>query len=281
MKKLCDLHTHSIYSDGTYTPTELILEAEKIGLSAIALCDHNTVDGLLEFLSAASSKEVTAVSGCEFSVDYNGKELHLLGLFIPPERFDEVSSLMADVNKRKEESNIALIESLRRAGFDLSFDEIKASTPNGKFNRAHVAAVMTKKGYTASIKEAFATHLSKDGGHYREPERLTVFETIDFIIKIGALPVLAHPFLNLDYGELCTFLPLAVERGLVGMECYYSKFDEETTALSLKLCKEYGLTVSGGSDFHGENKPDISLGSGRGNLAIPISCYENLIKRLG
>ena len=161
MAKYCDLHTHSIYSDGTFTPAEIVNHAIDLGLSAVALTDHNTVDGLPDFISAARGKNIDAVSGCEFSVDYNDKELHLLGLFIKPDYFSQTSALMKEVLARKQESNEALINSLARAGIHLSYEEIKAQTPSGIFNRAHIASTMVQKGYVSSIPEAFSTYLSK------------------------------------------------------------------------------------------------------------------------
>lgn len=272
--KLCDLHTHSIYSDGTYTPAQLVETALDCGLSALALTDHNTVDGLPAFLTAAEGKPIEIVAGAEFSVDYDGTELHLLGLHIPPAAFDRVSNLMQEVNARKEQSNIDLVAALNGAGYAIDYDVIKAKTPNGKCNRAHIAAALTEAGYTASVKEAFKTLLGKDCGYYVEPQRLTVWETIDFIRDIGAVPVLAHPFLNLEEDALAAFLPRAKERGLVGMECAYSLYDEETTAKSFALADANGLLYSGGSDFHGANKPHIRMGVGQGNLSIPYAWAE-------
>lgn len=273
---ICDLHTHSIFSDGTYTPAEIIEEAIHTGLSAVALTDHNSVDGLPEFVTAAVNKQIDIVLGSEFSVDYNGTELHMLGLFIKPEYFPQVSGLMNDVMHRKEQSNIDLIESLSRAGIHLDYNEIKSSTPNGKINRAHIATAMVQKGIVASVSEAFETHLSKSAGHYVEPKRLTVWEILEFIRSIGAVSVLAHPFLNLEEKELMSFLPQAKEKGLVGMECYYSLYDKYVTETSLKIADSLGLLISGGSDFHGSRKPDINLGTGKGNLEIPYEWYLKL-----
>ena len=270
----CDLHTHSVFSDGTYTPAEIIEGAMSAGLSAIALTDHNTVDGLLDFVSAAHGKNIYIVPGAEFSVDYNGTELHILGLFIPPEHFGKVSDLMTSVNKRKEESNIMLIDSLNRAGYCLDYEKIKSSTPNGRINRAHIAAAMMQNGYISSVKEGFETVLSKTAGYYIEPTRLSAEKAIDFINSIGAVPVLAHPFLNLNEQELVCFL--STVKGLAGMECYYSDYNEETTNASVRIANEFGLICSGGSDFHGMTKPDIKLGVGKGNLKIPHEWYLEL-----
>ena len=267
--QLCDLHTHSIYSDGTCTPQELIDTSIRMGLSAVALCDHNTVDGLPAFLAAAQNKNIEAIAGVEFSVDHNGTELHLLALFIPENQFAHISHFMNEVTERKKQSNLNLIASLNRAGYMVDYESIKNSTPNGKFNRAHIAAELTRKGYTTSIKHAFSTLLSPEAGHYVEPKRLLFLEMVDFITSIGAVPVLAHPFLNLTKDALEALLPSAKKQGLVGMECYYSLYSETTTREAICLADQFRLKYSGGSDFHGANKPDIKLGSGKGNLEIP------------
>jgi predicted metal-dependent phosphoesterase TrpH len=279
---MIDLHTHTHFSDGTYSPAELIAEAERVGLSAIALCDHNTVRGLDEFLAAAQGRSVEAVPGIEFSTDYltsEGRvlELHMLALFVRPEHHEAINALVAQMAENKQKSNRALIKELQRHGYDITYDEVCAEA-NGNVNRAHVAAVMTRKGYTSSIQEAFAMLLNPENGLYHPPARLPVFETIKFIRSIGAVPVLAHPFLPFKENEagLRAFLDQAIPCGLVGMETLYSTYDEKTTALSRAIAHEYGLCESGGSDFHGSRKPDIALGTGRGNLAIPYEFLDKL-----
>lgn len=281
MLPICDLHTHSVFSDGTLTPTALVREAKRIGLSAVALCDHNTADGLPEFLAAAKGTGVEAVAGAEFSVDLDGQELHLLGLFLPPSSFADITALMADVSARKEESNLALIHSLAKAGYPLDYEAIKAKTPNGRINRAHIAAAMTEAGYTASVAMAFATLLSPAAGHYKEPKRLTLWETLDFLREARAVPVLAHPYLNLTPTALARLLPRAKRAGLVGMECLYSLYDEQTEMAASAAIRDAGLLPSGGSDFHGTVKPDIALGFGKGNLRIPYAWCAALRESVG
>lgn len=273
---ICDLHTHSVFSDGTYTPAQLIKEAEHIGLSAIALTDHNTVSGLPEFMKAGSGSKVEAIPGVEFSTDYGDKELHIVALFVRPEYFNQITALVSEAHRRKEKSNIALIESLRRAGYELSYEDIKAKTPGGQVNRAHIGEALTELGYTSSIKEAFKTLLSPKCGYYQPPKRIDVFVTIEFIRSIHAVPILAHPFLNLTEAELRAFLPVAKHHGLAAMETIYSTYDEETTELARSIADEFGLKHSGGSDFHGTKKPDIALGRGRGNLLIPLTIAKQL-----
>lgn len=276
--KLCDLHTHSVFSDGTLTPTEIIDTALQLGLSAVALTDHNNIDGLPELLAAAKDKPITAIPGAEFSVDYNGQELHLLGLYLPESSFPRVSELMDAFIARKRQSNMDLVNALKKAGYEIDFDAIVRATPNGKINRAHIAAALTQKGYTESIKQAFSTLLAPGAGYYIEPKYYTLWEMLDFITAIGAVPVLAHPFLHLNEQELDALLPLAKQAGLAGMECQYVLYDEKTTKTAFALADKYGLAYSGGSDFHGDNKPDIALGSGKGNLKVPLEWAEKLAK---
>ena len=274
--RYCDLHTHSVYSDGTFTPAELIAGAQQAGLSAIALTDHNTVAGLPDFLQAAESSGVEPVPGVEFSTDYGDIELHILALDVKPEYYATITQLLEDAARRKEESNISLVENLNRAGYAISYEEIKGKTPNGQVNRAHIAAELTEKGYTADRQEAFKKLLSPKRGYYQPPVRIGSYEAIRFIKSLGAIAVLAHPFLNLDEQGLRAFLPEAVACGLDGMETAYSKYTPETTLLAEQIAGEFGLKYSGGSDFHGENKPEIALGVGKGNLAIPYQWLGKL-----
>lgn len=275
--KLCDLHTHSTCSDGTLTPTELVKLALEKELSAVALTDHNTVAGLPEFLEAARGTELEAVPGIEFSVDYGDIELHILGLFVKPEHYGPITERVEDMLRRKEQSNIDLVKNLEQAGIFLSYEDIKSATTTGQVNRALIAAEMLRKGYVGSIQEAFSKYLKQSHGYYNPPKRPDAFETIRFIRSLGAVSVWAHPFLNLKTEEaIREFLPEACQAGLQGMEVFYPKFDENQTALALQLVKEFGLQPSGGSDFHGENKPDIQLGSGKGSLSLPITLLEGL-----
>ena len=268
MEKYCDLHAHSIASDGSLTPTELLHLAEQSGLSALVLCDHNTVAGLPEFTEAAKSMAVEAVPGVEFSTDYQGRELHILALYVRPEHYEAINEIVEDFKRRKEQSNIALVKELNDAGYDVDYEAICAE--HSYVNRAHIAQALTEKGYTGSVKEAFKTLLAPERGYYMPPNRPDALEIIHFIKSIGAVAVLAHPFLNLDEAQLHRFLAEAIPCGLDAMETMYAKYDSGTTALSKQIARQYGLLESGGNDFHGSAKPDIRLGVGRGDLQIPI-----------
>lgn len=269
MADFCDLHIHSTFSDGTDTPAALVAMAEEKGLGAIALTDHNTVAGLPEFLQAAEGKAVRAVTGTEFSTDYNGIELHILGLFLKQEHFAQITDLLEDYRFRKDQSNVDLVEKLNAAGYAIDYDYIKNSTPGGQVNRALIAAELTRLGYTESIQDAFKKLLSPKRGYYVPPTRPDPFETIRLIKSLGAVAVLAHPFLNLKEVQLREFLTQAVPAGLDAMETRYSTYDEQTTALAEKIAEEFKILPSGGSDYHGSNKPHIQMGIGQGRMSIP------------
>ncbi len=276
--KLCDLHTHSIYSDGTCTPAELVGLARDAGLEAIALTDHNTVSGIPAFLEAGKNSGVITVPGIEVSSDYMGTELHIVGLFKTLDHLEEVEAYVSDYLVRKDRSNIDLCNNLCAAGYTVSYDEIKAATPDGVVNRALIAAALLKAGYVDSIKEAFASLLSKKGGYYHEPQKLDAYEVIQKLQEFDAIPILAHSFLSMDEDMLRAFLPRAKQVGLVGMETDYVTYDQATTELARAIALEFDLQPSGGSDFHGINKPDIRVGIGKGKLAVPFAYYEQLIK---
>ena len=277
MAQFCDLHTHSNYSDGTYSPAEIIAEAEKLGLSSVALTDHNTVAGLPAFMEAAQHSPVEAVPGVEISCQYGDTELHLVGLYLPMENLDVITVYLDSLNRKKEESNRLLIHNLNQSGYVLDYEEIRQAHPDGTVNRAVIAASMLEKGYVSSINEAFQDILSVKAGFYVPPQRLTFFNAIALLRYVEVVPVLAHPFLNLKTEDvLRTCLQEAVPRGLMAMETMYSSYAPETEAAARRIAREFGLLESGGSDFHGQTKPHISLGVGKGNLAVPAAFADTL-----
>ena len=272
----CDLHTHSVFSDGTYTPGEIIAEAKHLGL-IVALTDHNTAAGLPEFMDAARELGVTAVPGVEFSTEYKGKELHLLGLFVLPEHYAAIERMVKEQHILKEISNMELVERLNQAGYLIDYAKVKGRNPNGNANRAHMAAELLEQGYVTSIREAFDTILSENGGFYVPPLRLQLTDVIRELRRIGVLPVLAHPLQELTESELRELLPAAKEAGLLGMETAHSSYPPDTIRFAEKIASEFHLLSSGGSDFHGSVKPDISLGTGKGWLCISPEIYSDLL----
>ena len=274
----CDLHTHTVHSDGSFTPSELVAAAKEENL-IIALTDHNTVSGLPEFMREAERLGVTAVGGTELSTEYGGREFHLLGLFIEPQYYDEVEEVCRRFHYLKEKSNIALVERLRLEGYDLDFSRIQKRNVKGRVNRAHIAAEMLEMGYVSSVSDAFERFLDEKRGFYVPPDRLRLTDAIAFLRCIRSVAVLAHPLKDISADELREMLPELKAAGLVGMETMHSSYSQEKIAVSKKIAAEFGLLESGGSDFHGSIKPGVSLGVGRGHLNIPDGIYYALRER--
>ncbi len=279
--KICDLHVHSTASDGSLAPEELIAEAMRAGVSAVALCDHNTVAGLARFEAAAHGTEVIAVPGVEITAGVTveagtEKEVHILGLFIPSPVCGALSAYLGEIDCRKREANAALVAALAAAGYDIDTASVSAAAGEATPNRVHVANVLLARGHVSSIREAFKTLLRDGGDFYRAPGRPDACEVIRFLSSLGILSVLAHPLLTLSREELRAFLPIARDHGLCGVETLYPLYSEDDSAFMAETAEQYGLLASGGSDFHGANKPDIRMGVGRGNLLVPFAFFENL-----
>jgi predicted metal-dependent phosphoesterase TrpH len=276
--KICDLHVHSNLSDGTYSPEEVVRLAKQAGLAAVALTDHNSIDGLERFLETGEKYNIETVPGIEISTEYNGVELHVVCLCVGRERFSKIKEFLSIPKTKKEESNRMLALKLCENGYEIDYEELKKTTV-GLPNRVHFARALVEKGYIKTIEEGFDSILSEGKGLYLPPKRLTTFETLEFINSINAVSILAHPLLDLTEEELLKFLPQAVAHGLDGMEVRYSTYSEKEQEFAEKTAKEFGLLASGGSDFHGENKPDISLGLGKGNLQVPYEFLEKIKAR--
>ncbi len=283
--KYIDLHVHSNASDGTLTPTEVVSLATSLSLSAIALTDHDTVAGVAEAQAAAlvmsdARDPLRIIPGAEISAAYNGRDIHILGLFLDTENSSFIKTLNEAVAKR-EERNEKMAANLRGAGIDITVDKLKAAEGEAVLTRAHFAKYMTEHGFTKSNKDAFDRFLNDSSPYYVPRDYLSPEATIHLIHEAGGLAVLAHPLLykyNLE--QLDVLIALLAECGLDGIEAIYSLntgFDE---GILRRYANRYNLSITGGSDFHGLNKPDISLGSGKGNLKIPESLLESLEKRL-
>ncbi len=277
---VCDLHVHSVFSDGTDTPKQIVKKAKKLNIKAVALTDHNTILGLREFIEAGKKECVEVITGVEFSADYVDREVHIVALFIKEETHDEIDEFLSLLTKRKIESNLKLIEGLKSIGMEIDFESLVNNAPSGKINRANIGAELVRLGYVKSIDEAFNTVLSKSYGFYVEPKRPTYDETIRFINSIGAFPILAHPLLNFSKKELKPALLVMKRAGLKGIETNYSTFTLTEQEWLSSLANEKGLLKSGGSDYHGKNKPDIELGKGKGNLKVPHKFLEKIKERL-
>lgn len=273
---MVDLHTHSFFSDGEASPEALAAEA--VGRNAVlALTDHNTVKGLPSFLETGGYGE-NLVAGIEFSTAVCGCSLHILGLFIDERYFDETEKQASFYRKNKRESNILLAEKLKKAGFAVSYAEAEALCPAGNVNRAVFGELLMQKGYVASVEEAINGILSKEREYYVPASKPDSRDVIKFLRSINAVPVLAHPLCNHSFEKLLTIIPLLKRAGLAGMETLHSQYDSRQTAQAERLREKFSLLASGGSDYHGKRKPDISLFTGKGSLSVPDEYFIDLKK---
>lgn len=273
----CDLHCHSNCSDGSMPPEQVIDEACRAGLSAIALTDHNSMNGLARAAAAAEGR-ILFCNGCEITTQESGTELHLLGLVLDLDRTEALKKALDSQIRRKEESNRVTIENLAKAGYDVSYEEFLEKNPDQVRNRVAIANYLIAKGVKGETKQVIRTLLSVKEGFYQPPERLDFYEMIPLIRSAGGVAVWAHPLFHVDRAACDTILRKAKDCGLDGAEVYYSTYDEDDTCFMQEMCRKYKLLESGGSDFHGTNKPDIRIATGKGNLRVPFSCYEALRK---
>lgn len=272
-----DLHNHTTASDGSETPAQAVRNAKGLGLAAIAITDHDTVSGLAEAAQTGKELGVEVIPGIEISADYRGNRAHILGLFIDPARECLRPALEWSVNARARR-NEKIVANMAADGFDISLEELRAENPDSVLGRPHMAAHLMKKGYVSSIKEAFDRYFGEGAPYCLSKDRIPLADTARLIREAGGLPIVAHPF---QYGysemELLAYISAAVDAGCVGVEAYYSEHSAGEQAYLLALAAEWGLAVSGGSDWHGSRKPHIRMGSGIENsLAVPYHVLEDL-----
>ena len=278
MEKFIDLHTHSLKSDGSMTPTEVVEAAKEAGLAAIALSDHETVDGLEEAMAAGEKLGVEVVPAIEFSV-ISKTETHILGYFIDYKN-PELLQMLKEIVDLRIERNYVTTEKLNDLGFDITIEEVRALAPNNFVGRAHFARVLMDKGYTSSVKEGFDKYMSVGKYAYCEKQRLSAAEAVELIAKCSGVSFLAHPHLTkLPDDELKAFLIELKGYGLSGLEGYYTDYTPEMQNKYQSLAEELGMLYSGGTDFHAKMKPHISIGTGLGNMKIPYSVLETIRKR--
>ncbi len=279
MEKYIDLHTHSLKSDGSMTPAEVVREAKRAGLAAIALSDHDTVDGIEEAVAEGKKIGVEVIPAIEFSV-ISETETHILGYFIDINNPDLQRALKEVVDLRIQR-NYVTCRKLNELGFDITIEEVRALAPNNFVGRAHFARVLMDKGYTRSVKEGFDKYMSAGQYAYCEQQRLTAKEAIELIKNSGGLSFLAHPHLTkFDDDKIRMYLKELKGCGLDGVEGYYTDYTPEMQAKYQSMAKELGLMISGGTDFHAKMKPHISIGTGLGNMKIPYSLLEEMKKRI-
>lgn len=271
-----DLHVHSNASDGTYTPTEVIIAAKQAGLRAIALTDHDTVAGIEEAKAAANIHNMELVVGSEFSCHYKNTEIHILGFFLDETNEELLSGFQTLVENRKKR-NLSMIEKFNQQGIPITLDMLYAGNPNTVITRAHFARALIELGVANNKDQAFQKYLNPNCPFYVSRPKLEPKDIIGVIKRAGGMAFLAHPMLyHLGYQQVSSMLDDLIEYGLNGVEVYHSSNHalESSHLKSMALSKN--LLISGGSDFHGSNKPDIAIGKGRGNLFIPYEWLEHM-----
>ncbi len=273
---MIDLHTHSTASDGTFSPEELVYLAKKEGLQALALTDHDTIDGLEIAYQIAQKENLPFLCGVEISIQFNGPgHFHLLGYFLHPQ-IPEINTTLVKLKKAREERNKKIIEKLNSLGIKITLEELK-NIAKGEIGRPHIAYLLVKKGIVKTFEEAFEKYLKKGAPAYAPKALLSPQSAINLILAAKGAPILAHPFtLKLSYFELEKYLRTLKDFGLIGIEAYYTEHNPDFTKFLINCAKKFDFLITGGSDFHGKNKPDIKLGKGFGNLKVPFECYEKL-----
>ena len=270
-----DLHVHSNCSDGSMTPRELVRYAKSKGLAAIALTDHDSVDGVREAMDEGNKIGLTVVPGIELSAK-SETETHILGFYIDTES-TILKETLKKVRQARDTRTRNTCRKLRELGFDVSIEEALELAPSGLIGRAHFAKLMVQKGYVSSVKEGFDKYLANGKYAYDGTQYLPPKDAVELIKESGGVSFLAHPHLTrLKGSELIDFIKELKSYGLSGIEGYYNEYTPEMQDYFQDLAKKLDLDISGGTDFHGTMKPHIDIGIGQGNMEIPISVLDRI-----
>jgi predicted metal-dependent phosphoesterase TrpH len=265
--RFADLHLHTVYSDGTYTPQELLVEASKQGLAAIAVVDHDTVAGIEPTLNIAEEKNIEVLPGTELSVEYDGLEVHILGYLIDYKSHYLIEKLN-ELKQIRIERIYKIVGKLKDMGMGLTAESVFEIAKQGTPGRLHIARAMAKEGFVGSLGEAFQKFIGDRCPAYVCGFKFSPQEAIKLIRDVGGIPVLAHPYI-LNRDELITQF---VDYGLMGLEVYYPEHTQSMVNFYLNLAKKFNLLVTGGSDCHGNAKPEVKIGS----IKIPYELVEKL-----
>ena len=266
MSSQLDLHVHTTASDGQLSPTEVVRKALDIGLMAMAITDHDTTEGIEEALEAAGGTGLDVIPAVEISTDIPGSEVHILGYYVAYKDPCLCSELAFFRESRLNRAQ-RMVAKLTKMGLPLDWERVQQIAGDAAVGRPHVARAMLEKGYISSIDEAFNLYIGRNGPAYVERYKLSPVEAVQTILAANGLPVLAHP-LNVSH-----LVPELAKDGLVGLEAYYTGYTPEETSFLLGLAAKYGLLVTGGTDFHGE---DVLPGSELGGVIVPQAVMENL-----
>lgn len=279
-----DLHIHSNASDGTHSPEEIIDLAVRSGISAISITDHDTLDGVKKALSNGIPNSLKFITGVEISSSppagcFCSGSFHMLGYGIDID-YGPLLSLLKKQKQARLDRNPKMLDKLRSLGINIPIEDVEAEASGGQPGRPHIAVCMVKAGYVRSMEEAFDRFIAKGRPAYVEKEKVPCDKAIGLIRDAGGAAVLAHPGLlrcphDKPFERLFDCL---CEMGLSGLEAYYSGHSESQTSMFAGFARRRGLIVTGGSDFHGDIKPDIKIGTGRGSLKVPYSFFIDLKK---
>ncbi len=281
--KYIDLHTHSTCSDGTDSPASLVRLAAKAGLAAVALTDHDTISGLHEAEQAGREHGIEVVRGCELSVGTEQGEVHILGLFLPqdPTSLEELENALQYLRDHRSRRNAQIVQKLQEMGLEIDYEAVLnrlGDRAGGEsVGRPHIAKLLQEKGYVSSIREAFSVYLGNKGKAFVPKKVLKVSEAMGLLQRSKATICLAHPgLMACSHKWLDSFVAKLKEQGLHAIEAYHSEHAPAAENMCKTLAKKYELAITGGSDYHGNSKPQIVLGFGKGNLRIPEGILDTL-----
>lgn len=265
-----DLHLHTTYSDGTSSPQEIFFLAKEGNITTISITDHDTMAAYEEALVLSAKYEIEYIPGIELSTDFNGNEIHILGYYLDP-YYPPLQHKLQDFIQSRYDRNETMLALLREKGFDITTEQLKASFPSSIITRAHIANYLFTTKQIPAMKTAFK-YIQDGGPCYVNRQRYDAVDAIALIHQAGGLAFVAHPTLyHLDETSFHTLFSQLKAAGLDGIEAIYSTYSPDDTRKMKAFAKQYDLLISGGSDFHGENKPYLHLGVGRGPLFIPSS----------
>lgn len=278
-KEYVDLHVHSVKSDGTLTIPELLSYAVKKGLKAMALTDHDTIDGIDE-IRAEAAKDINApeiVNGVELSTDTDGKDIHIVGLFLD-HKDPSFTAYLKDFRDSRDDRNRKMCKKLKEGlGMDISLERLREENPGAVITRAHYGKFMYEHGYVKNASEAFERWIGDDRPYFIPREKVPPEKGVEVIRRAHGIPVLAHPLLyKMSMERLEKLVSGLKKAGLAAIETRYTTHTASDTRRLKELAEKFGLMESGGSDFHGKNKPDVDLAVGHGNLCVPYEIYERL-----
>lgn len=281
-QRLIDLHVHSTESDGTLTPVEVVSQAAAAGLSAIALTDHDTTSGVAKAKEAAESSGIELIPGIELSTQYvlpgstDGKEVHIVGLFIDPAN-PSLLEKTKEFRECRDSRNEKMVAALQAEGFSITMEELLAANPDSVSTRAHIARFLYETGQIKSVQKAFEKYIGDGCKCYVGRFKVTPMEAVELIHTAGGVAILAHPLLyHLKPAALQRLIDDLKPAGLDGIEALYSTYTAADEQYVKKLAGKNDLLISGGSDFHGANKPSIRIGCGYGKLRVPYEVLDAL-----